>query len=131
MVDEGERETALGTFHTILERDTWQLGISSVRIKGIPGAGLLLFTSTSPVDADHCHSRWIFTVTNNLADIAGEEFVQSMMMGVQQDMRIWKNKVHRARPVLCESDTYLAHFRQWVKQFYSEPAGGPFDEPAQ
>jgi hypothetical protein len=30
--------------------------------------------------------------------------------------------VHRARPVLCEADTYLAEFRQWVKQFYSEAA---------
>ncbi len=32
--------------------------------------------------------------------------------GVQQDFPIWKNKVHRARPVLCEADTYLAEFRQ-------------------
>jgi len=124
MIDEGERETAMGTFHTILERDTWQLGISSVRTKGIPGAGLLLFTSTTPIDPDHCHSRWVFTVTRNLADVAGEEWMAALETGVQQDLRIWENKIHRARPVLCEADTYLAHFRQWVKQFYSQPTDG-------
>jgi phenylpropionate dioxygenase-like ring-hydroxylating dioxygenase large terminal subunit len=122
MTDEGERQTAMGRFHTVLERDTWQLGISSVRTRGIPGAGLLLFTSTTPIDADHSHSRWLLTVTRNLADVAGEEWMQALTQGVQQDMRIWKNKIHRARPVLCEGDTYLAHFRQWVKQFYSEAA---------
>ena len=39
-------------------------------------------------------------------------------------MAIWKNKVHRARPVLCEADTYLVEFRKWARQFYSQPATG-------
>jgi len=38
------------------------------------------------------------------------------------DLRIWSNKVHRARPVLCEADTALAEYRKWVQQFYSDPA---------
>ena len=29
--------------------------------------------------------------------------------------------MHRARPVLCEADIYLAEFRQWARQFYSDP----------
>lgn len=121
ITDEGERKTPFGTFHTVLERDTWQIGISSVRTKGIPGAGLLMFTSTTPIDAENCISRWALTVTNNMADVAGEEWMTGLTKGVLEDLRIWKNKVHRARPVLCEADTYLAHFRQWTKQFYSEP----------
>jgi len=40
---------------------------------------------------------------------------------VQQDFQIWKNKVHRVRPVLCEGDTYLAEFRKWARQFYTNP----------
>ena len=54
-------------------------------------------------------------------DVAGEEFMQSMTTGVLQDLAIWKNKVHRARPVLCEGDSYIAQFRQWARQFYSRP----------
>jgi 3-ketosteroid 9alpha-monooxygenase subunit A len=60
-------------------------------------------------------------VTRNMADLAGEEFIQGLETGVMQDLRIWRNKVHRARPVLCEADIYLAEFRRWARQFYSEP----------
>jgi hypothetical protein len=37
-------------------------------------------------------------------------------------MPIWKNKVHRAKPVLCKADRTIAEYRQWVRQFYSHPA---------
>jgi nitrite reductase/ring-hydroxylating ferredoxin subunit len=117
-----DRETPFGTFRTTLIRESWGLGLAAVRITGIPGAGLLMFSSTSPVDAGHAHSRWLFTVTRNMADLAGEEFIQGLETGVMQDLRIWRNKVHRARPVLCEADIYLAEFRRWARQFYSEPA---------
>lgn len=114
-------ETAGGTFETTLERDAWGLGLVSVRTQGIPGAGLLMFSSTTPIDQEHSHSRWAFTVTRNLADVAGEEFIEALSSGVMQDMRIWKNKIHRARPVLCEEDRHLAEFRRWARQFYSDP----------
>ena len=118
----GEQETPYGSFETTLERDAWGLGLVSVRIKGIPGAGLLMMSSTSPIDTGHTISRWAFLVTKNMADVAGEEFIQSMSTGVLQDMKIWQNKIHRADPVLCEADTYLSEFRRWTKQFYSDPA---------
>jgi len=121
MTNRSQRETPIGTFDVELERDTWGLGLTSVRLKGLGDAGLLMFSSTTPIDAGHTHSRWLFTVTRDLADVAGEEFIQSMSQGVLQDMRIWKNKIHRARPVLCEADEYLAQFRRWAKQFYSDP----------
>jgi len=124
MLSNHPQETPQGTFDMELERDAWGLGLVSVRSKGIPGAGLLMFSSTSPIDAGHTHSRWIFTVTRNLADLAGEDFIDGMSQGVLQDMRIWKNKIHRANPVLCKADRYLAEFRRWAKQFYSAPAAG-------
>jgi hypothetical protein len=63
----------------------------------------------------------LFTVTKNMADIAGEDFIDGMSTGVLQDMRIWSNKIHRTQPVLCAADTHLAEFRRWAKQFYSRP----------
>ena len=105
-----------------LVRDSWGLGLSSVRTEGLPGAGLLMFSSTTPVDEDHVHSRWLFTSTMNMVDLAGEEFMKGLTTGVLQDIPIWKNKVHRARPVLCEADTHIAEYRRWVRQFYSTPA---------
>ncbi len=114
-----KKETSFGTFELDLERDTWGLGLSSVRLKGIPGAEILLFTSTTPVDDRHCHSRWLFTSMRNAADVVGEEFIRSTQEGVLQDLRIWENKLYRPDPVLCEADTYLADFRRWTRQFYS------------
>jgi hypothetical protein len=67
------------------------------------------------------HSRWLLTATKNIVDYFGEEFMTGLTQGVQQDIPIWTNKVHRARPVLCEADSYLAEFRKWARQFYSQP----------
>jgi phenylpropionate dioxygenase-like ring-hydroxylating dioxygenase large terminal subunit len=121
MLTRGETQTPLGSFATALETDSWGLGLTAVRITGIPGAGLLMYSSTSPVDRAHTDSRWLFTVTRNLADVAGEQFIQDLSTGVLQDLRIWRNKVHRAQPVLCEADEYLREFRKWTRQFYSDP----------
>ena len=121
MVTRQRRETPYGTFDTALETDSWGLGLAAVRIVGIGDAGLLMFSSTSPVDRRNTHSRWVFTVSRDFADAAGEDFVQGLSNGVLQDLRIWTHKVHRAEPVLCEADGYLAQFRRWARQFYSEP----------
>jgi len=123
MTSEGERETPDGgKIRTTLVRDTWGLGVSSVYIEGVPGVGLYMFSSTTPVDVENTHSRWLFTVTKNAVDLGGEDFIEGLSTGVMQDMRIWKNKIHRAQPVLCEADEYLAEFRRWTQQFYSNPA---------
>lgn len=119
-VSEAERDTAMGRFKVRLIRETWGLGLSSVRLADIPNAGLYMFSSTSPVDATKSVSRWAFTVTRNMADIMGDEFIDNLSKGVLEDMRIWENKIHRPDPVLCDADDFLAEFRQWSKQFYSE-----------
>jgi nitrite reductase/ring-hydroxylating ferredoxin subunit len=115
-----EHETPMGTFEMTLIRETWGMGLASVRSVGIPGAGLLLYTSTTAVNPNLTHSRWLLTVTKNLADVAGEEFIQQITKGVYDDLGIWTRKVHRAEPVLCEADNFLGEFRNWAKQFYSE-----------
>lgn len=105
-----------------LVRDSWGLGLTAVRTEGIPGAGLLMYSSTTPIEEKKVHSRWLLTATKNVVDFFGEEFMTGLTQGVQQDLPIWTNKVHRARPVLCEADAYLAEFRKWARQFYSQPA---------
>jgi hypothetical protein len=121
MTSRHRNESSMGTFEVDLDRDTWGLGLAAVRMRGIADAGLLMFSSTSPVDTRSTHSRWLFTVSRNLADLAGEDFIAGLQSGVQEDMRIWRNKIHRANPVLCEADTYLVEFRKWARQFYSRP----------
>jgi phenylpropionate dioxygenase-like ring-hydroxylating dioxygenase large terminal subunit len=120
MISRYANEQYWGGLDVTLERDSWGLGLTSVRLKGIPDVGLLMFTSTSPIDRSHTHSRWVFTVTSNLVDTLGQEFIDGMSQGVEADRRIWENKIYRARPVLCEGDAFLGPFRQWARKFYSE-----------
>jgi phenylpropionate dioxygenase-like ring-hydroxylating dioxygenase large terminal subunit len=105
-----------------LVRDSYGLGLVALRSEGIAGAGLLMFSSSTPIDATRTHSRWLLTCTRNMVDTWGEEFMNNLTSGVRDDFPIWKNKIHRAQPVLCEGDTSLAEYRNWVKQFYSRSA---------
>ena len=114
-------DTQYGPITVTLERDTWGLGLASVRMIGFGDKGLLLYTSTTPIDVRRTVSRWILTTGEDLADSVGAEFMPWAIFGVQQDMPVWENKIHRPDPVLCEADKELAEFRQWVKQFYSKP----------
>jgi len=66
-----QQETPVGSFRMTLIRDSWGMGLSAVRTTGIPNAGLLMFSSTTAIDAHHTHSRWVLTATRNMADLAG------------------------------------------------------------
>ena len=57
-----------------------------------------------------------------MIDHAGDDFLHRLVQGVEQDQPIWANKVHRAKPLLCKGDKYIAEYRRWVKQFYTDPA---------
>lgn len=119
---ENQLETAFGTFETKLVRDSWMVGMSAVRLEGIPEAGMLLFSSTTPIELHPARtiSRWVLSATNNMIEFVGDDFLHRLTMGVQDDRPIWANKVHRAKPVLCKGDTYLAEYRRWVRQFYTD-----------
>ena len=120
IVSHSEQDTPMGPIQTTLVRDSWGIGLSAVSLVGIPNAGLLMYSSTTPVRENLTHSRWLLTATNNMVDMAGEEFMRGLTQGVEQDRAIWTHKVHRARPVFCEADEYLVQFRKWARQFYSE-----------
>jgi nitrite reductase/ring-hydroxylating ferredoxin subunit len=112
-----------GTFQMTFHRDSWGLGLNCMEMAGIPGAGLMMFAASTPIDANQVHSRWLLTATRNVVDLAGEEFMDNITKGIEQDFEIWKHKVHRASPVFCEGDHYLGDFRKWVRQFYTQPVG--------
>jgi hypothetical protein len=43
--------------------------------------------------------------------------------GVEGDIPIWQNKIHRAQPYLCDGDGPILRFRRYFEQFY--PGGDP------
>lgn len=118
-----EHQYTAGTFEMTFVRDSWGLGLNCMDMQGIPGCGLMMFAATTPIGPNQVHSRWLLTATRNMVDIAGEEFMAGVTTGIQQDLDIWKYKVHRANPVFCEGDHYLADYRKWARQFYTHPVG--------
>jgi hypothetical protein len=95
--------------------------MSSVESTGIPGVGLYMFSSTTPIDNRNTISRWLLFASKNAIDIAGEEWFDSITKGVMDDWDVWTNKIHLANPVFCKADTPLIEFRKWARQFYSNP----------
>ena len=117
-----EQMTPDGPIRVPLVRDTWCLGMSSVESTGIPGAGLFMFSSTTPIDNQNTISRWLLFATRNTIDTAGEEWFEGITKGVMDDWQVWTNKIHIESPVFCKADTPLIEFRKWARQFYSKPA---------
>jgi len=99
-------------------RETFGLGLGLLRIRGF----VTFLTSTTPIDEESIHSRWIFTAPNSIggeraARAAGDNF----MAGVSQDVPIWENKVYREAPMLTRLEKGIAEHRRWARQFYSLP----------
>jgi len=79
-------------------------------------------SSTTPIDEEHVHVRWIFTAPRSAGDDATAMAAEAFCTGVSQDIPIWENKVYRERPVLTKSEKPITEHRAWCQQFYSYPA---------
>ncbi len=90
----------------------------------------LLVATTTPIDDETVQIRFNFTVrklesersTSSVADA----FVAEINRQVMQDIPIWENKVHLARPALADTDGPIMQYRKWASQFYLEPAEAAF-----
>jgi 3-ketosteroid 9alpha-monooxygenase subunit A len=83
-----------------------------------------LMVLITPIEADDAELRFAFThpraepgsreaaaFAEACERIAGET-------GVIADIPIWNHKIHRTRPLLCESEEQIVRFRRWFEQFY-------------
>ena len=99
----------------IFSRETHQLGFGVLHIEDT----LAFVASSSPLDADHIHQRWIFSFPKVLGD-QGHELVDSFSKrGIYQDIPIWEHKAYRANPVIVKGDGRILDYRRWAGQFYA------------
>jgi nitrite reductase/ring-hydroxylating ferredoxin subunit len=98
-------------------------------LKGLTTVWLMVLVT--PIEEDDSEIRFAFThpkaepgsieaaaFANACDRIAGET-------GVIADLPIWDHKIHRPRPILCDGDGPILHYRKWFEQFYvydDEPA---------
>jgi len=108
-----------------IEIEAHGLGVGFTRFSGI--ADLLVIPCGTPIDEDHTHMRLQFSV-RKLPDSdatrgVGKAFIAEIERQFAQDIPIWENKVHLARPLLVEGEAPLALLRRWAVQFYSAARG--------
>jgi hypothetical protein len=121
---------ALGEVESATEyltiRESYGPGITSVWAKNVAGVTpgvtgeFLLYNVTTPVEEDRTILRWSILLTKVLAqDDMGKTLLFSFAEGVKDDIPIWRDKVYRENPVLCDGDGPIAEHRRWFSQFYS------------
>jgi nitrite reductase/ring-hydroxylating ferredoxin subunit len=96
-------------------REGYGLGLGVLRVKGY----VTFLSSTTPIDEEHVHVRWIFTAPVANGPDALQGAADSFCDGVSQDIPIWENKVYQEPPVLRPSEKDVSEHRRWSRQFYS------------
>jgi nitrite reductase/ring-hydroxylating ferredoxin subunit len=106
-------------------RESHGPGVTSVWAKNVAGISpgvvgeFLLYHVATPVDDDRTILRWSILLTRSLEnDDMGKTLLHSFAEGVKADIPIWRDKIYRPNPVLCDGDGPIATHRRWFKQFY-------------
>jgi nitrite reductase/ring-hydroxylating ferredoxin subunit len=106
-------------------REGFGLGLGVLRVRGY----VTFLSSTTPIDEDRVHVRWVFTAPAGNGPDAAAAAAEQFCAGVSQDIPIWENKVYRDPPVITKTEKLILEHRRWARQFYSDPpASSP--EPA-
>ncbi|RAY16567.1 (2Fe-2S)-binding protein [Actinomadura craniellae] len=111
---DGAYKRAVGNGGTFV-REGFGLGLGVLRVQGYT----TFVSSTTPIDTDNVHVRWIFTSPQGLGPAAAEEAAEAFCGGISQDIPIWENKVYRDKPVLRPMEKDISEHRRWSLQFYS------------
>ena len=96
-------------------REGYGLGLGVLRLKG----WTTFLSSTTPIDEDNVHVRWVFTAPRSLGDSAAQDAAEMFCEGISQDIPIWENKVYQEPPVLRPGEKDIGEHRRWCRQFYS------------
>ncbi len=96
-------------------REGYGLGLGVLRVKGY----VTFLSSTTPIDEDNVHVRWVFTAPKANGEDAVLKAAESFCAGVSQDIPIWENKVYRDPPVITKTEKLILEHRRWSAQFYS------------
>jgi hypothetical protein len=93
-------------------------GFQIVRISGL--IDTILMNTATPIDEERTDVRFTYTVKvegdtrkMHLADAV----IKDLKEQFERDIDIWENKAYFEKPVLCEGDGPLSHYRKWYSQF--------------
>jgi phenylpropionate dioxygenase-like ring-hydroxylating dioxygenase large terminal subunit len=95
-------------------RESYGLGLGVLHV----GDFFAFVSSTTPIDEEHLHVRWIFTAKKSFGDMK-DTMVANFLGGVADDLPIWNKKIYQDPPLLVHGDGPIGRYRKWAEQFYS------------
>ena len=114
-------ETRQGEADGLIEIQTYGFGFGVTRFRGVVES--LVVTTGAPIDRERVHMRLALAVrrlpNSDATRGVGKAFIAEIERQFEQDIRIWENKLHLARPLLCDGDGPIGTLRRWARQFYS------------
>ena len=113
-VTEGTYKRTIGMDGNFV-REGYGLGLGVLRVKGY----VTFLSSTTPIDENNVHVRWIFTSPKSNGEDAALQAAESFCAGVSQDIPIWENKMYRDPPIITKTEKLILEHRRWSEQFYS------------
>lgn len=76
-------------------------------------------TPVNPDEVDLCSAVMISSLTDEpLTEEFAQLYPQMAHIAFGQDVEIWKDKVYREDPILCDGDGPINKLRRWYEQFY-------------
>jgi len=86
---------------------------------------VVMMGTMTPVTNNRLILRFAFTTPRHISEqfkALTDGLVAEIVRQVGHDMVIWKHKLYRDDPILCDGDGPVAKYRQWFRQFYDEDA---------
>ncbi len=92
-------------------------------LMGFP-IGLRTLGNTTPIDEETVDLRLWYSVRRSplriLDPLIARQYRRFFDHTVNQDVKIWENKMYRLYPALSDADGPFVAYRRWATQFYSE-----------
>jgi nitrite reductase/ring-hydroxylating ferredoxin subunit len=97
-------------------REGFGLGLGVLRVKKY----VTFISSTTPIEADRVHVRWVFTAPVANGPDATAQAAEQFCTALSQDIPIWENKIYRDPPPVTKAEKMILEHRRWSRQFYSD-----------
>jgi 3-ketosteroid 9alpha-monooxygenase subunit A len=76
-------------------------------------------TAVNPEEVELCSAVIVSGLDDEtLPEEFAQLYPQMAHTAFGQDVEIWKDKVYREDPVLCDGDGPISKLRRWYEQFY-------------
>ncbi|MFN7954881.1 MAG: Rieske 2Fe-2S domain-containing protein [bacterium] len=102
-----------------IDVETHGFGFSVVRLH--LAAEVITIATVTPVDGEWVDARFAFAVKKfedpAMTDFIGNQVVDDIQKQVEEDQRIWENKIFIDKPILCDNDGPIGLYRKWARQF--------------